>query len=590
MSPRPNPHRRPGAFPPAGDVDALPVLTRRTVVRAGAALGAGVVLGGLGASSAAADARPARLVVPRSALGPGRTTGPLRAPARFDLLGAPVAAVAGAGMQIRARGRGGRWSGWRTLSDHDGHAPDGRRAAMTDPLWFGDVDEVELRARRRPDRDVRLDLVTVAPTVKRSAERASSRAVAAGGVLGAGPATTRATGGAKAGTAATTRAAVPTIIPRSAWAAGLKPKGDPSMGSVQLAFVHHTVNGNTYAREESAGIVRAIFDYHVRSNGWNDIGYNFLVDRFGQIFEGRAGGVDQPVIGAQAIGWNSVSTGIAIIGTFEGTPAPAAALEAVASIIRWKLPLHGAPTAGTVALVSSGGSGNRYRSGTAVTLNRISGHQDGCSTDCPGTTLYGQLPALRSSVGSIGGAPTPELTIAAPADAVHYGETATVAGRLSTAGSGLAGVQVVVEKKGPSGAWVAMQQTTTDADGSWRAGVVVRKASPVRARANGVTSPSVTPALDPELTMRQPTKHPRTGRDLTVRGTARGVDEVSIVLRRKQDGRYITASRRTAKVKNGAFAGSVPVRRSALHSVYVEVRSGGRTFRSAPRGVRSRAS
>lgn len=585
MSPRPNTPRLTGAPSPAGDAGSLPVLTRRTVVRAGALVGAGVVLGATGASSAAADAGPARLVVPRGTLGPGRTTGPLRAPGRFDLLGVPVAAAAGAGLQVRARALGGRWSGWRTLSAQDGHAPDGRRAAMTDPLWFGDVDEVELRARRTPARDVRLDLVAVGSGAKRRADAASTRAVAAGGVLGAGRATTRASNGS----VATTRAAVPTIIPRSAWASGLTPKGDPSFGSVDLAFVHHTVNGNTYAREESAGIVRAIFEYHVRSNGWNDIGYNFLVDRFGQIFEGRAGGIDQAVVGAQAIGWNSVSTGIAIIGTFEGTPAPAAALAAVASIIRWKLPLHGTPTAGTVALVSSGGSGNRYKAGTAVSLNRISGHQDGCSTDCPGRTLYGQLPALRSSVGSISPGPVPELSIAAPAEAARYGDTATVTGRLVNGVAGVAGASVVVEKKGPSGSWVTMTQTTTDADGGWRAGLVIRTSSAVRAKADGATSPSVVPALDPDLTLRQPTKYPRTGRDLTVRGTARGVDEVSIVLRRKQDGGYITASRRPAKVRKGVFSGTVPVRRSALHSVHVEVKSGGRTFRSAPRGVRSRA-
>lgn len=584
MSPRPNTPRLTGALSPARDAGPLPVLTRRTAVRAGALVGAGLVLGAGGTSSAAGAAGPARLVVPRGSLGPGRTTGPLRAPRRFDLLGVPVAAAAGAGLQVRARALGGRWSGWRALSAHDGHAPDGRRAAMTDPLWFGDVDEVELRARRRPARDVRVDLVTVGSGAKRRADAASTRAVAAGGVLGAGRASTR-----SSGSAATTRAAVPTIIPRSAWAAGLTPKGGPSFGSVELAFVHHTVNGNTYAPEESAGIVRAIFDYHVRSNGWNDIGYNFLVDRFGQIFEGRAGGIDQPVVGAQAIGWNSVSTGIAIIGTFEGTPAPAAALAAVASIIRWKLPLHGAPTAGTVALVSSGGSGNRHKAGTTVSLNRISGHQDGCSTDCPGSALYGQLPALRSSVGSIAGGTVTELSIAAPAEAARYGSTATVTGRLSSGGTGVAGASVLVEKKGPSGSWVTMAQTTTDAGGGWRAGVKIRASTAVRARADGATSPSVVPALDPELTMIQPTKYPRTGSDLTVRGRARGVDEVSIVLRRKQDGRYITASRRTAKVRKGAFSGTVPVRRSALHSVYVEVRSGGRTFRSAPRGVRSRS-
>jgi hypothetical protein len=547
----------------------------------------GAILGASVPSSALASAAPGRLVVPRSTLGPGRTTGPLRAPHRFDLLGAPVAALAGAGVQVRARARGGRWSAWRGLSDHDGHAPDGRRAAMSDPVWFGDVDEVELRSRRVPSRDVRLDLIAVSARDKRTAGVATARSVASGGVLQAGRATTRSGGGA-----ATTRsAAVPTIVPRSSWGSGLTPKNGPSFGSVQVAFVHHTVNGNTYTADQSPALVRAIYDYHVRSNGWNDIGYNFLVDRFGQIFEGRAGGIDQPVIGAQAVGWNSVSTGIAIIGTFEGEPAPAAALDAVASIIRWKLPLHGAPTAGTVALVSSGGSGNRYKSGAQVDMNRISGHRDGCSTDCPGTSLYGQLPGLRTAVGGIAGAPTaavPQLAITAPVAAVRYGQTATISGRLTSAGVAVAGASVVIEKRSPKGTWVRMTQATTDQDGGWSAQLLIRTSSSVRARANGATSSAVTPLLDPALALRQPTKYPRTGRNLTVRGTARGVDEVTIVLRRKQGGKYIVAVRRTARVRNGKFVGSVPVRRSALHAVTVEAKSGGRTFRSSPRGVRSK--
>lgn len=584
MPSRQRPHDPSGTTPTGGAPARLPVLTRRTVVRAGAVVGLGAVLGTTtGPAAAVAASRPGRLVVRRSHLGPGRTTGPLRAPHRFDLLGAPVRTVSGLGLEIRARARGERWSGWRALSDHDGHAPDGRRAAMSEPLWFGDAEELELRSRRRPARDLRLDLIAVPAREKRAAGRASTRAAAAGGVLGTGAASTRARG-----SAATTRAAAPTIVPREAWASGLKPKGSPSLGSVQVAFVHHTVNGNDYAPEDSAAIVRAIFEYHVRSNGWNDIGYNFLVDRYGQVFEGRAGGVDQPVIGAQAVGWNSISTGIAIIGTFEGEPAPAAALAAVAAIIRWKLPLHGAPTAGAVPLVSSGGSGNRYKAGATVQMERISGHRDGCSTDCPGGRLYGQLADIRRRVGDIDGAPAPALSITGPDGATAYGADGRFAGRLTLAGAPMPNTPVVVEKRSPKGSWVAMTQTTTDGDGGWSADVRIRAASAVRARGGGATSSSVTPALDPGLTLRRPTKYPRTGSDLRVRGTARGVDEVTIVLRRKQGGGYITASRRKAKVVGGRFAGTVPVRRSALHLVEVEVKSGGTTFRSTKYGVRSK--
>src|SRR3712207_3426080 len=129
-------------------------------------------------------------------------------------------------------------------------------------------------------------------------------------------------------------------------------------------------------------MVLGIARYHRDSNGWNDVGYNFLVDKYGQVFEGRAGGVDQPVIGAQAQGYNSVSTGIACLGDFNTIAQSPAALEAIARLLAWKLPLHGTPVAGAVTVTSAGGATNRYRAGAAVTLQRISGHRDGNNTAC----------------------------------------------------------------------------------------------------------------------------------------------------------------------------------------------------------------
>ena len=135
--------------------------------------------------------------------------------------------------------------------------------------------------------------------------------------------------------------------------------------------------------------------YHRDSNGWNDIGYNFLVDKYGQVFEGRAGGIDAPVIGAQAQGYNSVSTGVACLGTFTEIAQSEPGMDALARLIGWKLTLHGVPVQGQVTVTSAGGESNRYRSGTPVTLERISGHRDGDSTSCPGEVLYGQLADLR---------------------------------------------------------------------------------------------------------------------------------------------------------------------------------------------------
>src|SRR5207247_3019582 len=101
-------------------------------------------------------------------------------------------------------------------------------------------------------------------------------------------------------------------------------RADPDYGAVQMAVVHHTDTGNDYTPSQASAVVRGIYVFHVKSNGWNDIGYNFLVDRFGTVYEGRYGGMDLPVIGAHTLGFNSVSTGVSLMGTFTAaSPSPA---------------------------------------------------------------------------------------------------------------------------------------------------------------------------------------------------------------------------------------------------------------------------
>lgn len=549
-------------------------LTRRRVLGAGAAAGGALWLGVAPAVAGAARGTDGtrRVRVPRARLRPGRVVA-LR-PGAFELVGGSVAALAGSGIEVRARRRGGRWTPWTTLAGGADHAPDGRRAAMGDPLWVGDSDLLQLRARRLPARDLDLALVGLDARERRRTRTASARAAAS---RAARP---RAT--------ATGRAAMPAIIPRSAWASGVATKGSPSTGQVQLAFVHHTVNGNDYQPEDSAGIVRAIAKYHIGSNGWNDIGYNFLVDRFGQIFEGRAGGVAEPIVGAQAVGWNSVSTGIAIIGTFEQTAPPEAALNAVAALVRWKLPLHGAPTAGTVSLVSSGGAGNRWPRGREVAFNRVSGHRDGCSTDCPGTSLYGLLPALRAKVGDAVVAPTRQLTLSGPESVVAYGKTLTASGRLTIGGAGLAGEPVVLEKRSPSGGWVPLGTATTDGAGRWRLGTSWRRSADLRARAGDTVSDVITPPIVPSLSLRSPASRVRKGRTLRVSGRVRGSDRVRIMLRRRYaGGRYKLVAERTITLDGSRFATRIPVRRTGLHRVTLQATSGGRRYDSAARYTRA---
>jgi uncharacterized protein with LGFP repeats len=129
--------------------------------------------------------------------------------------------------------------------------------------------------------------------------------------------------------------------------------------------------------------------------GWRDIGYNFLVDKCGKIYEGRAGGVAKPVLGAHTLGFNTNSTGIAVLGAFGYSRPSAAAVKAVAQLTAWKLGLHGANPRGKTYLKSGGG--NLYRKGMNVRLNVISGHRDGFSTACPGWQLYRKLGSARST-------------------------------------------------------------------------------------------------------------------------------------------------------------------------------------------------
>ncbi|MFI6657850.1 peptidoglycan recognition protein [Streptomyces sp. NPDC050523] len=189
----------------------------------------------------------------------------------------------------------------------------------------------------------------------------------------------------------------PRIITRRGWGADerLREKGFVYTKKVKVAFVHHTSSGNGYSCSQAASVIRGIYRYHVRSMGWRDIGYNFLVDKCGNIYEGRAGGVAKAVLGAHTLGFNGNSMGVAVLGSFGAHKPPAAALRAISRLTAWKLGLYGANPRGKAYLKSGGG--NLYRKGKNVRLNVISGHRDGFATACPGTQLYRKLGTARST-------------------------------------------------------------------------------------------------------------------------------------------------------------------------------------------------
>ena len=369
-------------------------LTRRSLLAAtaGAAVGGLVRPGGV----LAALAGPPRPVLEGRWLGrlaPGLTTIELGRVA--DLVGVEWQAPAEAGIELRFRGARGRWSRWVSAGAR-GHGPEGPPVGgrlVGDPVWTGGATAVQVRSTRALS-GVRLHLVDVS-----GGAGARRRAIAAGPFASAA-ALPRATPMLDAG------AGQPPIIARRAWAQGMAPpRVAPGYGAVRMAFVHHTENPNGYTPGEVGAMLLAIYAFHRHVNGWNDIGYNFVVDLYGRIFEARAGGIDEPVVGAHAGGYNLVSTGVAVLGSLMSAPISAAARNALQELLAWKLSLHGLPTEGrvSVSVNPAGAVYSRYPAGARVSLPHIAGHRDGDSTDCPGNVLYSELPAIRRSVRHLAG-------------------------------------------------------------------------------------------------------------------------------------------------------------------------------------------
>jgi hypothetical protein len=534
----------------------VPSLTRRQALR----LGAGALLAGaLRSPALAAAARPALFELRLDEHGAGegwRTTPVLRAPGRFDLVGLRWARGGRLEAQVRARRRGGRWTPWVALPALGPHAPDASRApAGTDPAFTGAADELQLRLRGSA-RGLRARFVRALPAAA-AARRLARRAQAAD-------------------------IALPGIIPRSAWGAdAVPPRTDPGYGVVQVAFVHHTVTANDYRPQDSAAIVLGIARFHRDVNGWNDIGYNFLVDRYGQVFEGRAGGVAAAVVGAQAQGYNAQSTGIACLGTFTSVAQTEAGMDALARLIGWKLSLHGVPTLGDVTVISAGGETNRFRAGTPVRLPRICGHRDGDRTACPGDVLYRQLDDLRARAA---GYTRPISNITVRAIAHQRGNTPIpLAGALRFAdGSSPAGATLSVEyARGRSYAWAPLDTTVCGADGGWSTAVALPASGRVRVVFAGdavrprLESAPITVRVVPVLSLGRVPRRARAGRVIVVRGRmAPAARFVTCRVERRLGRIWVRVLRRRIPVRGGGFAVRVRLRRPGRYRVSVSAGGG----------------
>jgi len=347
----------------------------------------------------------------------------------FVLAGVQWSTPADARIELRTPVAGGRMGPWAVVSGR-GHDPDHATGAQLtgEPAWTGSATRLQLRSIGRV-RGVTVHAVrapAAAPGVSALA-RAAAQLVTPS--LPAGP-------------------GQPPILARSSWAPpSARPAAGPFYGAVSLAFVHHTDNPNGYGPDEVPALILAIYQFHRYVRGWFDIGYNFVIDLFGRIWEAREGGVDEPVEGAQAGGYNAVSTGVAVLGTFASVLPSPPALRALQRLLAWKLSLHGIPTRGhvQVRVDPAGASFTPFAPGQLVSLPRIAGHRDGCTTDCPGDALYQRLPEVRAAAHGLAGVPA-QLTLQSASLRLVAGAAVTVGGRLARLGGPpLAGATVQVQ-------------------------------------------------------------------------------------------------------------------------------------------------
>ena len=304
---------------------------------------------------------------------------------RAEMVGLTWSAPSVVDFEVRGRSSAdGTWSEWLDL--HGGLAEAPERAETTDrarfagPAWLGhDLDAIEVRVGDTPVQGLEAHLVDTEP----------------------------AQDGALTTPSATALPSQPGIITRAQWGA------DESWRSVNedcdqpryaknvtYMVIHHTVNANDYSRADAAAIIRGIYQFHVFTNGWCDIAYNFLVDRFGQVFEGRAGGIREAVIGGHSGGFNTNSTGVAMLGDFQVGTVPQATYDSLRKLMAFKLGLHGVNPLGTTVVHTVSHPSSRFPADQDIAVQTVVPHGDLSKTTCPGAYLRQLIPNLRRDVAN----------------------------------------------------------------------------------------------------------------------------------------------------------------------------------------------
>ncbi|MFG1996891.1 N-acetylmuramoyl-L-alanine amidase [Actinoplanes sp. NPDC048988] len=359
---------------------------------------------------------PVRTVVTKVGLGAsaaGKVDLPQRATTKFSMVSVswddPKAAPKGT-VQVRTRSAAtGAWTDWQSLEVAEAAADRPAEAARvrgrTEPLWAGPSDGVAARVEGATatglPAGLRLNLID---------PDAPPTGGAGGGMLAepSTPASAAAATPEATKAPVVAKAAMPAMVTRAQWGADektVKAPGEVASEGVKVVWVHHSGFGNNETCANSPKILRGIMANDI-AEGFDDLGYNFVVDKCGTLYEGRAGSAAKAIIGAHTVGFNTASVGIALLGDYTSLRPSDAALKTISQLAAARLTAYGFDPATTGEMVE-GVDGRIWPKGTKVTFPRVSGHKDaervptstassGYLTACPGNTMYPLLGAIRA--------------------------------------------------------------------------------------------------------------------------------------------------------------------------------------------------
>jgi hypothetical protein len=328
----------------------------------------------------------------------------IAAPMPFSGVGLAGATDTEPELRWRAKTTDGTWTDWDlvpVLDEYDGPDPDTDEATVaaqrqargwrSDAIWVGAATHLELEVVEGDPGAMEITFIDTAGLSEGRVERAlrSFRSLST-------------TAPAEASTSR------PRIISRAEWGASTAcESGTITTTTPHFSVIHHTVTINNYTQEQAAQQVRNIYHWHTACHGsgmgWADIGYNFVIDRFGNIYEGRRGGVDRGVIGAHAYGYNTGSIGIALMGEYNSVAPSTAAVRSLDALLAWKFAHHSIPVDLASRTIANGNS-----------IPRLVGHRNvrgayqanpSTTTDCPGQLMNDRMPGVRDRLASSQEAP-----------------------------------------------------------------------------------------------------------------------------------------------------------------------------------------